>query len=238
MSDDPNNGENDTPPRSSKGRKVGYRSPPRKHCFGPGQSGNPRGRPKGSKNKPFTVNDELLNDIVLEEAFHQVKLNQGARRITMTMVQAAVRTMATQSASGNTRAGRNFLYAVDSVQRRRKTANDKIRQLATDYALDAYQEICRREAKGLPIDDVVPHPDNVRWDEETGMPYFSDDPVPTVDDYRRYLEMLDKGILAIEKQLEEEQPSKNAAMMREVLDKARLYKKIIEDMLRNKPKPV
>ena len=70
------------------------------------------------------------------------------------------------------------------------------------------------------------------------MPHLSDDPVPTVQDHGRYLKILDKAISAVEKQLEEEQSSEIAAMMREALDKARLHKKIIESMQANKPKLV
>lgn len=40
---------------------VGYGKPPRAHRFKPGQSGNPRGRPKGSKNES-TILKQLLNE--------------------------------------------------------------------------------------------------------------------------------------------------------------------------------
>ncbi|MBR0826153.1 hypothetical protein JQ596_11435 [Bradyrhizobium manausense] len=39
---------------------VGYGRPPPEHQFKPGQSGNKRGRPKGSKNEA-TILDELFN---------------------------------------------------------------------------------------------------------------------------------------------------------------------------------
>lgn len=42
------------------GERVGYGRPPREHQFKPGQSGNKKGRPKGSKNEATIIN-ELLN---------------------------------------------------------------------------------------------------------------------------------------------------------------------------------
>jgi hypothetical protein len=39
-----------TGPSSFATYSVGYSKPPREHRFKPGQSGNPKGRPKGSKN--------------------------------------------------------------------------------------------------------------------------------------------------------------------------------------------
>lgn len=50
------------PPRRGPGKRsdVGYGRPPGEHQFKPGQSGNKRGRPKGSKNEATIIN-ELLN---------------------------------------------------------------------------------------------------------------------------------------------------------------------------------
>lgn len=45
--------------RDGQGRPVGYGVPPEEHKFRPGQSGNPKGRPKGSKNES-TILRELM----------------------------------------------------------------------------------------------------------------------------------------------------------------------------------
>lgn len=46
---------------------VGYRKPPRQHRFKPGQSGNPGGRPRRSKNLNTLLEDELDRPIVIKE---------------------------------------------------------------------------------------------------------------------------------------------------------------------------
>jgi hypothetical protein len=60
------------PPRrsrkSSEGNySVGYGRPPEATRFKPGQSGNPKGRPKGSKNLRTLFSQELGRSVILKE---------------------------------------------------------------------------------------------------------------------------------------------------------------------------
>lgn len=48
--------------------KAGYAKPPHHGRFKPGQSGNPKGRPRGAKNLRPTSNEERLKGIILDEA--------------------------------------------------------------------------------------------------------------------------------------------------------------------------
>jgi hypothetical protein len=55
--------------------KVGYGKPPKKSRFKPGKSGNPRGRPKGTKNLKTDLQEELIERIAVRDS-------NGSRRIT------------------------------------------------------------------------------------------------------------------------------------------------------------
>lgn len=88
--------------------EIGYGKPPEQTRFKPGRSGNPAGRPKGAKNKSVNRTQERFKDIILEEAYRDVKINDGNRQVSIPMAQAVVRSLAVNAAKGNTRAQRFF----------------------------------------------------------------------------------------------------------------------------------
>jgi flagellar biosynthesis component FlhA len=75
--------------------EVGYGKPPKGSQFKKGTSGNPKGRPKGSRN----MATELAR--ALEE---RVVINEGGQRKTITKREAAAKQIANKAAAGDFKA--------------------------------------------------------------------------------------------------------------------------------------
>ena len=88
--------------------KVGYRHPPEKSRFKAGQSGNPRGRPKGAVNLATAVERTLLERVVIVE---------NGKRKTVTKLEAAIKQVVNQAASGNLKALQLLATLVRSEER-------------------------------------------------------------------------------------------------------------------------
>ena len=100
---------------------VGYAHPPEAHRFAPGQSGNPRGRPKGTTSKTPAQPPDRLTQIVREEAARLITVREGDRTVTLSMQQALIRGLFVDAVKGDPRARRHAFEAValseDEVQR-------------------------------------------------------------------------------------------------------------------------
>ena len=91
---------------------VGYGRPPRQHRFRPGQSGNPKGRPrkKGPRNMTNELEDAFFDAL---ERKVDVRINGKLRR--MTTVQAIVMRLVVRAADGDFRAIKMVVDLMKSI---------------------------------------------------------------------------------------------------------------------------
>ena len=83
--------------------EVGYGRPPQSSQFKTGQSGNPRGRPKGSKN---------LQTLLREELDQKVQVTENGRPRLMSKRRVAVRQQVDKAVKGDAKAF-NVLVKLD-----------------------------------------------------------------------------------------------------------------------------
>jgi hypothetical protein len=93
--------------KDSDSYEVGYGKAPRGTRFQKGRSGNPKGRPKGALNLA-TVLDRTLREPVV--------INENGQRKTITKMQAAVKQLVNQAASGDLAALRQLMALVASAE--------------------------------------------------------------------------------------------------------------------------
>jgi hypothetical protein len=92
-----------------KTTKVGYRNPPEKSRFKTGQSGNPRGRPKGALNLATILERTLREPVIIVE---------NGKRKTVTKIEAAIKELVNQAASGELKALQLLSTLVRSAEER------------------------------------------------------------------------------------------------------------------------
>ena len=142
--------------------EVGYGRPPKASQFVAGRSGNPKGRPKGARNKRPGPHEERLKEIVIDEAYRTIRVTEGNRQITIPMAKAVVRALAVNAARGQLRSQQAFAKLLTETERARRELTDRMFDVALDYKLKWEQELERRERLGITGPAPLPHPDDVR----------------------------------------------------------------------------
>ena len=149
---------------------VGYGKPPQQHRFKKGQSGNPKGRPKGSlkKPKPFDPEHQPTDGLILEEAYRSVTIREGDKVIELPAIQAAVRSLAIAAMKGSRLSQRALAELVRQVEERKASEHLTALENAFEYKQKWTAELERRRRLGLNEPEPVPHPDDIIVDMRTG----------------------------------------------------------------------
>jgi Family of unknown function (DUF5681) len=97
------------PSDTKRDYQVGYGKPPRHSRFKRGQSGNPRGRPSGSKNLATLLTEALNEPVVIAE-------DGGRRKISKR--EAMIKQLVNKSAKGDWRAVKILLEVLQEIEGR------------------------------------------------------------------------------------------------------------------------
>ena len=121
-------------------QKIG--NPPKHPQFGKGTAGNPKGRPKGSKN---------LTTYLMEAARDQVTATVGGRTRKISKIQATAMQLATKAASGDQAAINKFLDWMDEIESRTAAARPSqfpISEADIEVIRETYERMKRCEPEG------------------------------------------------------------------------------------------
>lgn len=215
---------------------VGYAKPPKQSQFPPGKSGNPKGRPKGSKNKRPALNEERLKSIVLDEAYRNNAVRDGHRNVSMPMAQAIVRSLAVNAAKGQHRAQRLFAEMLSATERQNKDLADEFVKSLVNYKIDWNHELDRRVRQGIThLPDPIPHPDHVKIDMNTGKAWvegpITNDDVAELEEWARKRDGFKEEVDFLRSDLETEVDDEQRAFREGDLAHAEKMVKLIQKVL-------
>lgn len=143
-------------PAPPPGGGDGGREPPKHSRFVKGRSGNPKGRPKGSKN---------LATIIAAAARDQVTATIDGQPRNISKLQATAMQMATQAAGGKPQMVARFLEWIDEIEHRAAAARPpepplSEADLEVIRAVHARMQLCKPKEKqdDAVQDDAGDHP--------------------------------------------------------------------------------
>lgn len=201
--------------------EVGYGRPPAATRFVKGQSGNPEGRPIGSKNKPASMDAYDLTQIVLFEANREIPINEQGKAVTIPMVQAVIRKIAIDAMRGRAPAQELFIKITDKAQSGLIQLHERHLQAACEYKVSWERELDRRKRAGIThLPDPLPHPDDIVINLQTGEVEYHGPRTPEeevqYESGRKYMIMLQNRLPDLDAMLKEVRPSKRRTLLEQV----------------------
>ena len=112
--------------------EVGYRRPPKKTQFKPGQSGNPNGRPKGEKN---------METIIRRELDRRAPITENGKHKQVSKREIAIRQQVNKAAAGDLKSA-GFVLGLDAAASEKKAETSQVFSREAD--LQTFEELRER----------------------------------------------------------------------------------------------
>lgn len=136
-------------------KKVGYRNPPRKSRFKPGQSGNPKGRPKHSSNIAVEILRELKQPVTVRENGRERVLTKGA---------ALAKAVVSRALAGDARAFQFLMNALPDQFRAPETLQSAEAQTVSTAEAEILERFVARRLGSVPDNQTVAEPTTAQAD--------------------------------------------------------------------------
>ena len=128
------------PPKTGRDYEVGYGKPPLHTRFEKGQSGNPKGRPRGRKNLSSLLNDALNGWVIVVE---------NGRRKKITKREAIITQLVNKSAAADLKATQIVLALLQEVEAQADGAVEQTALTEADHQIiERIRERLRTENGG------------------------------------------------------------------------------------------
>jgi len=124
---------------SGKRPDVGYGRPPVEHQFKPGQSGNKRGRPRGSKNEATILNDLLSR---------KININQNGKTRRISVLEGMFLKFAEDALRGNPKSAAFLLsrkQLIESIEQPATAALDTDEQKVLEFFVKELEQKFKKQ---------------------------------------------------------------------------------------------
>ena len=125
---------------ATKDYEVGHGKPPKAHQFKPGQSGNPKGRPKGTKNLATDLQEELEEIITIIEGGVELKTSKQ---------RAMVKTLFAKALNGNVHAADSLIKLIVGLIHMPETDDGKIPDEDDLAVIETFKQQLLNEAQSI-----------------------------------------------------------------------------------------